>query len=128
MPKLNEARTSALNFDGAMVVLVSPGDLDLATAETQDGPMLPFGGKIVGAWLKVITAPDAASVVSIGNSADSTDHGSYTVATTASGLIDILGDLTDLEVSPGDFIKIASDGASTAAASCAVTLVISPNA
>ena len=130
MSKAKEARTSGLQWDGGIPLVVNSPEMSLSTAASDQGKFTaPCDGTIVKVMANLVQAPGtAAAKLQIGADGSKTSIGEHTFATTDStGPVDVTDSMTDLSVSAGDVIEFGTDGAATSTGLVAATLVIMPN-
>lgn len=134
MPKAADHRSSAVEFDGAIPFVVNSPEMSLSTAASDQGKFVaPCDGTIVKCTVNLVEAPGTASAtMSIGIGTD-TDYFTSTTDLTfatgdATGVRDMTGDLSNLDVNEGDVIEFNTAGEATTTGLVAATLVISPNA
>jgi len=134
MSKNPDHRSSAVEFDGALMFVVNSPEMTLHTAQADQGKFTaPCNGTIVKCVANLIEAPGtAAGGIDIGKQGDAdyfTATGVISFGTGhALGAIDITSSLTNTDVNEGDVIEFGTDGNATTTGLIAVTLVISPNA
>lgn len=135
MTTLPQARSSKVQYDGAGIIHVSSGLIDLTTADTGSGHfVVPFDGTIEEFYYNLLEAPGtAAATLAIGKFGDLDAFlDDVSIPTTqATGLVRIAGD-TDLAavasvtVSAGDVIIFGTDGGATSTGKAVAGFVLTP--
>lgn len=131
MSKSSEVRSSAVDYDGAALLVINSGLVTLSTAQTDNAPfVMPCDGTIVQATARVtVAAGTATATLTIGTQASDVGIMDKDFATTdGAGEYDCLADLVTATVTKGDIILFGSDGNATSTGLVAITLVVSPNA
>lgn len=138
-PKSSEYRTSAGAYDGAIMQVVSSGQIDIGAASANNGQVVVHSsGEIVAIRITnhVISGDDTNVLINIGTSLDDDsilkDY-DLAIAAKSSQLIPLdAATVVDLTVTAGDIIEFASEAStggtgSTSNAEVGITLVINPN-
>ena len=129
MAKLGEGRSSAIEWDGAGIIIHNSGVLDLVNAVTEQGGFLvPFAAtlKAVRSRVRVAcgTAAGTASVKGVEKGA--TAYASQAHDTTDAAGTDFDWTITDAVIPAGEVLYFAGDGGATSTGSCDVTFVLVP--
>jgi hypothetical protein len=135
MTKAKAVRSSEIQFDGTIPLVVNSPAMTLHTAQANQGSFVaPCNGTIVAIEGNLIEAPGtAADTIDIGTRAnDDALVAAYSIATSdATGSFNIpLDDATviSLAVSKGDVIEFTTHGAATTTGIVALSVVIMPEA
>lgn len=129
MAKSTEARSSAIEYDGAGIQIKSSGLLDLVDAVTEQGGFLvPFAATIkeIRSRVRVAcgTGPGVASLKGVEKGG--TAYASQSHATTDTAGTDFLWTITDAVIPAGEVLYFAGDGGATSTGSVDVTVVLIP--
>lgn len=129
MPKLTEGRSSAIEYDGAAIIVHFSGKLDLVSAVTeQAGFFVPFPCTIKEVRSRVRTAcGTAAGTAQLkGVEAGATVYAEQAHATTDTAGTEFNWDIDVADVPAGEVLYFAGDGGATATGNCDVTVVLVP--
>lgn len=129
MPKLTEARSSAMEYDGAAIIIHNSGVLNLVDpVAEQAGFLVPFAATIkeVRSRVRVAcgTGPGLAQLKGVEKGGTAYAEQSHAI-TDAAGT-DLVWPIADAVVPAGEVLYFAGDGGATGTGSCDVTVVLVP--